>query len=147
MDESNRNGFGGSGKRSDSVKIYDLVVVNEEKGVFGMSDLMKAGAESLGDGKDSGFGMSYMAVMASGLAVVDGVEMEMKRLGRVKHPNLLPLLAYHYRCDKKLLITEFIPAGILFYLLHGQWKCSSKYVVFKVTYRLPTSVCPTVYFR
>ncbi|CAM8940749.1 unnamed protein product [Rhodiola kirilowii] len=121
----------GSGKRNDNVKTSELVMVNDDKGVFGMADVMKAGAESLGDGGDRGFGMSYKAVMASGLTVVvkrmrdcnrvgkDGFEMEMRKLGRVKHPNLLTPLAYHYRRDEKLLISEFVPVGSLLHLLHG----------------------------
>ncbi|WVZ82136.1 hypothetical protein U9M48_029434, partial [Paspalum notatum var. saurae] len=45
----------------------DLVMVNESKGVFGLTDLMKAAAEVIGSG---GLGSAYKAVMASGVAVV-----------------------------------------------------------------------------
>ncbi|KAK6914667.1 Leucine-rich repeat-containing N-terminal, plant-type [Dillenia turbinata] len=118
---SNRSGSsrGGTG---------DLVVVNEEKGTFGMQDLMKAAAEVLGNG---GLGSAYKALMNNGLYVVvkrmrelnrmgkDGFDAEIRRLGRLQHPNVLPPLAYHYRKDEKLLVYEYMPKGSLLYLLHG----------------------------
>ncbi|KAK6152030.1 hypothetical protein DH2020_014665 [Rehmannia glutinosa] len=105
----------------------DLVVINEEKGVFGLPDLMKAAAEVLGSG---GLGSAYKAVMANGVSVVvkrmrdmnklnkDAFEAEIRRLGRIRHRNILPPLAYHYRKEEKLLVTEFIPKGSLLFLLH-----------------------------
>ncbi|XP_062230015.1 pollen receptor-like kinase 3 [Phragmites australis] len=106
----------------------DLVIVNDCKGVFGLTDLMKAAAEVIGSG---GLGSAYKAVMTSGVAVVvkrardmnratkDAFEAEMKRLGAMRHANLLPPLAYHYRKDEKLLVYEYIPKGSLLYVLHG----------------------------
>ncbi|CAL5195781.1 unnamed protein product [Lathyrus oleraceus] len=108
--------------------IGELVMMNEEKGVFGMPDLMKASAEVLGNG---GFGSSYKAVMSNGVAVVvkrtrelnalgkDGFDAEMKNLARLHHWNVLTPLAYHYRKDEKLVISEYVPRGSLLYLLHG----------------------------
>ncbi|EYU28315.1 hypothetical protein MIMGU_mgv1a025411mg [Erythranthe guttata] len=119
---SSRRGSGG-GKSNN-----DLVVINEEKGVFGLPDLMKAAAEVLGSG---GMGSAYKAIMANGVSVVvkrmrdmnklnkDAFEAEIRRLGRIRHRNILPPLAYHYRKEEKLLITEFIPKGSLLFLLHG----------------------------
>uniref|UniRef100_A0A0E0L8Z6 non-specific serine/threonine protein kinase n=1 Tax=Oryza punctata TaxID=4537 RepID=A0A0E0L8Z6_ORYPU len=106
----------------------DLVIVNNCKGVFGLTDLMKAAAEVIGSG---GHGSAYKAVMANGVAVVvkrardmnratkDAFEAEMRRLGAMRHANLLPPLAYHYRKDEKLLVYEYIPKGSLLYVLHG----------------------------
>ncbi|KAL5225296.1 hypothetical protein ABZP36_011935 [Zizania latifolia] len=106
----------------------DLVIVNDCKGVFRMTDLMKAAAEVIGSG---GLGSAYKAVMANGVAVVvkrardmnratkDAFEADMKRLGAMRHANLLPPLAYHYRKDEKLLVYEYIPKGSLLYVLHG----------------------------
>ncbi|CAA0836853.1 Pollen receptor-like kinase 3 [Striga hermonthica] len=106
----------------------DLVVINDEKGVFGLPDLMKAAAEVLGSG---GLGSSYKAIMANGVSVVvkrmrdmnklnkDAFEAEIRRLGRIRHRNVLPPLAYHYRKEEKLLVTEFVPKGSLLFLLHG----------------------------
>ncbi|KAF0903794.1 hypothetical protein E2562_029899 [Oryza meyeriana var. granulata] len=106
----------------------DLVMINNCKGVFGLTDLMKAAAEVIGSG---GLGSAYKAVMSNGVAVVvkrardmnratkDAFEVEMKRLGGMRHANLLPPLAYHYRKDEKLLVYEYIPKGSLLYVLHG----------------------------
>lgn len=107
----------------------DLVIVNQNKGVFGMLDLMKAAAEVLGSG---GIGSVYKAAMANGVVVVvkrvkdmnrvakEVFDMEMRQLGGLCHPNILPPLAYNFRKDEKLLVSEFIPKGSLLYVLHGE---------------------------
>ena len=41
-------------------------------------------------------------------------------LGRLRHPNVVPLNAYYYARDEKLLVYEFMPNGSLFSLLHGK---------------------------
>lgn len=125
-----------SSKKGDSKKgsnhgkngMNDLLMVNDEKGSFGLSDLMKAAAEVLGNG---GLGSAYKAVMSNGMSVVvkrmrdmnrlgrDGFDAEMRRFGRLRHKNILTPLAYHYRREEKLLISEYIPKGSLLYLLHG----------------------------
>ncbi|XP_020594885.1 pollen receptor-like kinase 6 [Phalaenopsis equestris] len=103
-------------------------MVNEEKGVFGLPDLMMAAAEVVGNG---GLGSVYKAAMANGVEVAvkrmrdlnrlnkDGFDMEMRRLGKLRHPNLLPPLAYHFRKDEKLVVSEYIAKGSLLYVLHG----------------------------
>ncbi|MED6192535.1 hypothetical protein PIB30_011064 [Stylosanthes scabra] len=108
--------------------IGELVVVNDEKGVFGLSDLMKAAAEVVGNG---GLGSSYKAVMSNGVAVVvkrtremnalekESFEGEMWKLGRLKHWNVLTPLAYHFRKDEKLIMSEYVPGSSLLFLLHG----------------------------
>ncbi|GKV24706.1 hypothetical protein SLEP1_g34290 [Rubroshorea leprosula] len=118
---SSHNGGGRNG-------ITDLVMVNNDKGVFGMQDLMKAAAEVLGNG---GLGSAYKAVMANGLSVVvkrmremnrlgkEAFDAEMRRFGKLKHPNLLTPLAYHFRREEKLMVTEYMPKGSLLYVLHG----------------------------
>ncbi|KAK6911836.1 Leucine-rich repeat-containing N-terminal, plant-type [Dillenia turbinata] len=137
----NAGGVAGSVKKTNSTTkrgssrggssrggMGDLVMVNDEKGAFGMQDLMKAAAEVLGNG---GLGSTYKALMTNGLYVVvkrmrelnrmgkDGFDAEIRRLGRLQHPNVLPPLAYHYRKDEKLLVYEYMPKGSLLYLLHG----------------------------
>ncbi|EEF29661.1 pollen receptor-like kinase 3 [Ricinus communis] len=116
---SNQNKGGG---------VAELVMVNNEKGVFGLPDLMKAAAEVLGNG---GLGSSYKALMTDGEAMVvkrlremnalgrDGFDAEVRHLGKLRHPNILGPLAFHYRKDEKLLIYEYMPTGSLLYLLHG----------------------------
>ena len=114
---------------SQSKSVGELVMVNDEKGVFGLSDLMRAAAEVLGNG---GFGSSYKAVMANGVAVVvkrtremnfmekDAFDAEMRKLTSLKHWNILTPLAYHFRKDEKLVISEYVPRGSLLFSLHGE---------------------------
>ncbi|XP_051136060.1 pollen receptor-like kinase 3 [Andrographis paniculata] len=106
----------------------DLVVVNNEKGEFGLSDLMKAAAEVLGNGS---LGSSYKATMLNGLSVVvkrvkemnklsrDKFDSEMRRLSSLRNKNILPPLAYHYRKDEKLIVSEYQQKGSLMFVLHG----------------------------
>lgn len=123
-----RKGNGSSRRGSHKGSGGDLVLVNEESGTFGLTDLMKAGAEVLGNGT---LGSSYKAMMNNGMTVVvkrikdmnklgkDGFEAEVRRLGRMMHQNVLAPLAYHYRKDEKLLINKYVAKGSLLYLLHG----------------------------
>ncbi|KAJ4839592.1 hypothetical protein Tsubulata_020234 [Turnera subulata] len=108
--------------------VGELVMVNDEKGIIGMPDLMKAAAEILGNGS---LGSSYKAALASGIVVVvkrmrsmngldrDGFDAELKKLGNLRHPNVLPPLAFHFRKEEKLVIYEYIPKGSLQFLLHA----------------------------
>ncbi|PPD97015.1 hypothetical protein GOBAR_DD05964 [Gossypium barbadense] len=133
LESSRKSGPEGKIKRGSSQKgnkngMADLVVVNEEKGSFGLQDLMKAAAEVLGSG---GLGSAYKAVMGNGVAVVvkrmremnrlgkDGFETEMQRFGALKHPNVLTPLAYHFRREEKLIVSQYMPSGSLLYALHG----------------------------
>ncbi|KAK8660672.1 hypothetical protein V6N13_051587 [Hibiscus sabdariffa] len=129
-----------SGKSRSSLKIKlrsqkvnnkngmnDIVMVNEEKGVFGMNDLMNAEAEVLGNGQ---LGSAYKAVLGIGLAVVvkrmkemnklgkDGFGVEMKRIGNLKHPNVMTPLAFYFRKEEKLIVSEYMPHGSLLHALH-----------------------------
>jgi hypothetical protein len=49
----------------------------------------------------------------------------MRRLGRLKHSNLLPLVAYYYRKEEKLLITDFVEKGSLAVHLHGMFSAQN----------------------
>ncbi|KAF5749672.1 hypothetical protein HS088_TW04G01645 [Tripterygium wilfordii] len=94
---------------------------------FDLEDLLRASAEVLGKGS---VGTSYKAVLEEGTTVVvkrlkDVVvtkrefEMQMEILGRIKHDNVLPLRAFYYSKDEKLLVYDFMAAGSLSALLHG----------------------------
>ncbi|XP_068662829.1 pollen receptor-like kinase 3 [Aristolochia californica] len=108
----------------------DIIMVNDEKGVFGLQDLLKAAAELIGT-KESKRHSAYKAVMANGIAVVvkrmtemnrvgeDGFGAEMRRLGKLRHPNLLTPLAFCNKKEVKLLVYEHVPGGNLDFLLHG----------------------------
>ncbi|KAI4344629.1 hypothetical protein L6164_011833 [Bauhinia variegata] len=124
--ESGRKG--GDSKRGSRNGMGDLVMVNDGKGVFGLPDLMKSAAEVLGNG---GMGSAYKAAMANDLSVVvkrvremnklnrDAFDAEIRKFGRIKHANILTPLAYLYRREEKLVVSEYVPKGSLLYVLHG----------------------------
>ncbi|CAN8268377.1 unnamed protein product [Cochlearia groenlandica] len=123
---STHQGKGGGGPGGGG--MGDIVMVNSEKGSFGLPDLMKAAAEVLGNGS---LGSAYKAVMANGLSVVvkrirdmnklarEAFDVEMQRYGKLRHPNVLTPLAYHYRREEKLVVSEYMPKSSLLYVLHG----------------------------
>ncbi|KAK9114833.1 hypothetical protein Syun_021630 [Stephania yunnanensis] len=93
---------------------------------FDLEDLLRASAEVLGKGS---VGTSYKAVLEEGTAVVvkrlkDVVvtkrefEVQMEGLRKVNHENIVPLRAFYYSKDEKLLVYDFMPAGSLSALLH-----------------------------
>jgi serine/threonine protein kinase len=47
------------------------------------------------------------------------LQRHMAVLGRLSHPSMVPLKAYYYAHDEKLLVYEFMPKDNLFSLLHG----------------------------
>lgn len=94
---------------------------------FDLEDLLRASAEVLGKGS---VGTSYKAVLEEGTTVVvkrlkDVVvprkefEQQLEVLGKMKHENVLPLRAFYYSKDEKLLVSDYMPAGSLSALLHG----------------------------
>ncbi|KAK4742599.1 hypothetical protein SAY87_000600 [Trapa incisa] len=107
---------------------FQLTFVSDDSERFNLQDLLRASAEVLGSGN---FGSSYKAIIANGQAVVvkrykqmNGIGRQdfnehMKRLGSLKHPNILPLVAYYYRKEEKLLVYDFVHNGSLANHLHG----------------------------
>ncbi|XP_007023629.2 PREDICTED: pollen receptor-like kinase 4 [Theobroma cacao] len=116
---------GGAMKRSDHGK---LIFLKDDLEAFDLQDLLRASAEVLGSGN---FGASYKAGILNGEAVVvkrykqmnnvgrEDFHEHMRRLGRLNHQNLLPLVAYYYRREEKLLISEFMENGSLASHLHA----------------------------
>ncbi|KAJ8753152.1 hypothetical protein K2173_017720 [Erythroxylum novogranatense] len=115
----------GSGRRAETSK---LSFVREDTEIFDLPDLLKASAEILGSGC---FGSSYKAALSTGTMMVvkrfkqmnnvgrEEFQEHMRRLGRLAHPNVLPLVAYYYRKNEKLLVTDHIQRGSLAVHLHG----------------------------
>uniref|UniRef100_A0A453I667 Protein kinase domain-containing protein n=1 Tax=Aegilops tauschii subsp. strangulata TaxID=200361 RepID=A0A453I667_AEGTS len=95
---------------------------------FDLEDLLRASAEVLGKGS---YGTAYKALLEDGTIVVvkrlkDVVagkkefEQQMELIGRVgKHANLVPLRAYYYSKDEKLVVYEFVTTGSFSAMLHG----------------------------
>ncbi|KAH6765753.1 Leucine-rich repeat protein kinase family protein [Perilla frutescens var. hirtella] len=95
---------------------------------FDLEDLLRASAEVLGKGS---FGTAYKAVLEESTTVVvkrlkevivgkKDFEQQMEVVGRVgQHPNIVPLRAYYYSKDEKLLVYDYYPNGSLAGLLHG----------------------------
>lgn len=113
---------GGTGEASR------LVFVGKGAGYsFDLEDLLRASAEVLGKGA---FGTAYKAVMESGAAVavkrlkdVDLPEPEFREriaaIGAVQHELVVPLRAYYFSKDEKLLVYDYMSMGSLSALLHG----------------------------
>ncbi|KAF9610318.1 hypothetical protein IFM89_021988 [Coptis chinensis] len=95
---------------------------------FELQDLLKASAEGLGKGN---FGNVYKAKLENGPEVVvkrlrdlrpltdDEFAKQMRLIADLKHPNLLPPLAYHFSKEEKLMIHKFLANGNLFNRLFG----------------------------
>ncbi|KAL1807884.1 hypothetical protein ACET3Z_024874 [Daucus carota] len=115
-------------KKADQQQQHGkLAFIKEDRQRFELQDLLRASAEVLGSGS---FGSSYKAVLMDGQAVVvkrfkqmsnvgrEEFHEHMRRLGRLNHPNLLPLVAYYYRKEEKLLVFDFVYNGSLAGHLH-----------------------------
>lgn len=96
---------------------------------FDLEDLLRASAEVLGKGS---YGTTYKAILEEGTTVVvkrlkelvigkREFEQQMEMVERVsQHPNVVPLRAYYYSKDEKLLVYDYMTAGSLSTLLHGR---------------------------
>jgi len=97
---------------------------------FDLEDLLRASAEVLGKGS---YGTTYKAVLEDGTTVVvkrlkevvvgkKEFEQQMEIIGRVgQHQNVVPLRAYYYSKDEKLLVFDYVPSGSLAAVLHGMF--------------------------
>ncbi|KAK4418818.1 putative inactive receptor kinase [Sesamum alatum] len=130
--------FQGPGRRETPTEDFGSGVQEAEKNKlvffegssynFNLEDLLRASAEVLGKGS---YGTTYTAVLEEGTTVVvkrlrevvagkREFEQQMKAIGRIgHHPNVVPLRAYYYSKDEKLLIYDYVPAGSLSAQLHG----------------------------
>ncbi|KAA3490190.1 pollen receptor-like kinase 4 [Gossypium australe] len=117
-----------NGKRAPEATVK-LTFVRDDRERFDLPDLLKASAEVLGSGS---FGSSFKAALSIGPVVVvkrykqmnnAGKEEfleHMRRIGRLTQENLLPLVAYYYRKEEKLLVSDFVKNGSLAVHLHGR---------------------------
>ncbi|KAA3474551.1 putative inactive receptor kinase [Gossypium australe] len=128
--ESDNTSIGLSGvvnKEAKSSGTKNLVFFGKASRVFDLEDLLRASAEVLGKGT---FGTTYKATLEMGVVVavkrlkdVTVSEKEFKEkmevVGSMDHQNLVPLRAYYFSADEKLLVYDYMPMGSLSSLLHG----------------------------
>ncbi|RDX66267.1 putative inactive receptor kinase, partial [Mucuna pruriens] len=110
-----------------AVGAKKLVFFGNTARAFDLEDLLRASAEVLGKGT---FGTAYKAVLEAGPVVavkrlkdVTISEKEFKEkiegVGAMDHESLVPLRAYYFSRDEKLLVYDYMPMGSLSALLHG----------------------------
>ncbi|CAN4126856.1 unnamed protein product [Withania somnifera] len=104
-----------------------LVFFGKMSKIFNLDDLLKASAEVLGKGT---FGTAYKAGLESGITLVvkrlrdvtvpeKEFREKIEDVGKMNHENLVPLRAYYYSRDEKLLVYDYVSMGSLSALLHG----------------------------
>ncbi|KAL9256183.1 putative inactive receptor kinase [Drosera capensis] len=107
--------------------IKKLVFFGNTPRTFDLEELLRASAEVLGKGT---FGTAYKAVLEIGPVVAvkrlkdvmipeQEFREKMEAVGAMQHENLVPLRAYYYSRDEKLLVYDYMPMGSLSALLHG----------------------------
>lgn len=99
---------------------------------FELGDLLRASAEMLGKGS---FGTTYKAVLETGVVVAvkrmkdlngsskKDFQQKIEMIGKLWHPNMLPLRAYYFAKEEKLLVYDYEPNGSLHLCLHGHGPC------------------------
>lgn len=94
---------------------------------YDLEDLLRASAEVLGKGT---YGTTYKAALDSAPAVAvkrlketSLPEREFRDkiagIGGMDHPNVVPLQAYYFSKDERLMVYEFVATGSLSSMLHG----------------------------
>ncbi|KAK2378363.1 putative inactive receptor kinase [Trifolium repens] len=117
----------GNGNTAAAGGAKKLVFFGNAERAFDLEDLLRASAEVLGKGT---FGTAYKAVLESGPVVavkrlkdVTITEKEFREkieaVGAVDHQSLVPLRAYYFSRDEKLLVYDYMSMGSLSALLHG----------------------------
>ncbi|OIT27717.1 PREDICTED: probable inactive receptor kinase RLK902 [Nicotiana attenuata] len=125
-------GVGGGNKDKGKAEAVvgngkSLVFFGKMNKSFDLDDLLKASAEVLGKGT---FGTAYKAALESGITLVvkrlrdvtvpeKEFREKIEEVGKLNHENLVPLRAYYYSGDEKLLVYDYISMGSLSALLHG----------------------------
>ncbi|CAN1239781.1 Inactive leucine-rich repeat receptor-like serine/threonine-protein kinase At1g60630 [Linum grandiflorum] len=118
---------GFSWERGEGIGTLVFLGAGDQIMSYSLEDLLKASAETLGRGT---MGSTYKAVMESGFIVtvkrlkdaryprVEEFRRQMEVIGRLRHPNLVPLRAYFQAKEERLLVYDYFPNGSLFSLLH-----------------------------
>ncbi|MFS7918706.1 putative protein kinase RLK-Pelle-LRR-III family [Helianthus anomalus] len=105
-----------------------LTFLQDDTETFDLADLLKASAVVLGGGV---FGSSYKTTLSRHKVLVvkkynqmnnvtkDEFYKHMRKLGKLKHANLVPLIAFYYRKEEKLFLADYIENISLAVHLHG----------------------------
>uniref|UniRef100_A0A6N2LQ82 Protein kinase domain-containing protein n=1 Tax=Salix viminalis TaxID=40686 RepID=A0A6N2LQ82_SALVM len=118
-----RAGQTGAVVKSEAKSMWtkNLVFFGNAARAFDLEDLLKASPRGFGEGNaalDVG-----LVVAVKRLKEVTVPEKEFRekieRVGNMNHENLVPLRAYYYSRDEKLLVHDYMPMGSLSALLHG----------------------------
>lgn len=142
-DESNRSSRSMSSNHSRRNDHMKLSFIRDDRERFDLQELLRASAEILGSGF---YSSSYKASLTNGPTIVvkrfkqmnnvgkEEFQEHMRRIGRLNHPNLIPLVAYYYRKEEKLLVTDFVQNGSLAVRLHGtSYICMNPFLIFLKT--------------
>lgn len=126
-----KDGSGGELGTKENRKVSSgdnaLVFSAERRISFDLDDLLRASAEVLGKGT---LGTSYKVILEASFTVSvkrlrDVITSEkefrqkMEEIGKMNHQYLVPLIAYYYNKEEKLLVYQYLPLGSLSALLHG----------------------------
>ncbi|KAL1532954.1 actin-regulating kinase prk1 [Salvia divinorum] len=120
--------------------VRQLTFLKEETEKFDMQELLKSSAEILGS---SVFGSTYKAGLKGKKMTVkrykhmnqvskEDFNEHMRRLGRINHHNVHPILAFYYKKEEKLFVADFVHNHSLAARLHGnqslEWRTRLKIV-------------------
>ncbi|CAN0891430.1 Probable inactive receptor kinase At1g48480 [Linum grandiflorum] len=120
-------GGGKDGNNGATVGAKKLVFFGKTSRTFDLEDLLRASAEVLGKGT---FGTAYKAVLEFGTVVAvkrlrdvivseEEFRQKIEFVGAMDHQSLVPLRAYYYSMDEKLIVYDYMSMGSLSALLHG----------------------------
>ncbi|EEF29124.1 receptor protein kinase, putative [Ricinus communis] len=118
-------------------KSGGLIFCGNMRQMYTLEQLMRASAELLGRGT---IGTTYKAVLDNQLIVTvkrldasktavtsaDAFESHMEAVGGLKHPNLVPIVAYFQAKGERLVMYEYQPNGSLSNLIHGSRSTRAK---------------------
>ncbi|KAJ1694124.1 hypothetical protein LUZ63_010822 [Rhynchospora breviuscula] len=112
---------------SKEQKGGELEFFNKEKATFDTDSLLRSSAVVMGKG---GLGITYRVTIELGPVVtvkrlrnVSAVGrkefmQQLQLLGKLRHENLVEIIAYNYSQEEKLIIYDYVPGSSLCQLLH-----------------------------
>lgn len=126
--DNNEKGMENLRSRSQGNGNGNLVFFEGSNLAFNLEDLFRASAEVLGKGT---FGTTYKAALEDSNAVVvkrlkevtvtkREFEQQMEIVGSIRHENVVPLRAYYYSKDEKLMVYDYFSQGSVFSMLHAK---------------------------